>query len=39
VLADEDGKNVDVNTQAVGKFGYSRAELIGARVVDLPALA
>lgn len=32
VLADEDGKIVDVNTQVVGMFGYSRAELIGAKV-------
>jgi PAS domain S-box-containing protein len=32
VLADEDGRIVDVNTQAVGMFGYSRAELMGARV-------
>lgn len=32
VLADEDGRIVDVNTQTVGMFGYSRTELIGARV-------
>ena len=32
VLADEDGKIVDVNTQFIGMFGYSRAELIGANV-------
>jgi PAS domain S-box-containing protein len=32
VLADEDGQIVDANTQTVGMFGYSRAELIGAHV-------
>jgi PAS domain S-box-containing protein len=32
VLADEDGQIVDANTNTVGMFGYSRAELLGARV-------
>jgi PAS domain S-box-containing protein len=32
ILADEDGQIVNVNTQAVGMFGYTREELIGAFV-------
>lgn len=30
VLTDENGRIVDVNTQAIGMFGYSRDELIGS---------
>ena len=38
VLADEDGQIVAANTQAVGMFGYSRDELIGAFVeILIPA--
>ena len=32
ILADEDGQIVEANTQAVGMFGYSRAELVGSKV-------
>lgn len=32
VMTDDDGQIVEVNTQAVGMFGYSRAELLGAHV-------
>ena len=38
ILADEDGRIVDVNTQTVGLFGYARDELIGSYVeILLPA--
>ena len=32
ILADEHGKIVSANTQAVGMFGYARDELVGAFV-------
>ena len=32
ILADEEGRIVDANTQTVGMFGYARDELIGSYV-------
>ena len=32
IIADESGKIVDVNIQAVGMFGYAKMELVGAQV-------